>query len=214
LNRFSTVVFDVDSTLSGIEGIDWLAERRGAEVAATVAALTARAMEGEAELQSVYGKRLELVRPSREDVSALGEAYVSAITPQAKAVISELQSKHVGVHLVSGGIAQAVNRLAGELSVPLANVHAVGAYFDDSGQYAGYDRESPLTQHSGKRALLATLHLEKPVLMLGDGVTDLEAAPAVDSFVAFTGYASRPAVIAGADHAISELGQLLELIFG
>ena len=37
---FATVVLDVDSTLSGIEGIDWLAERRGPELAATIVALT------------------------------------------------------------------------------------------------------------------------------------------------------------------------------
>jgi phosphoserine phosphatase len=171
-------------------------------------------MEGETELDSVYGKRLELVRPTLADITALGEAYVTAMTPDATVVISRLQSADIGVHLVSGGIAQAVNRLAGELLVPLANVHAVNAYFDDAGQYRGYDRESPLTQQSGKRELLAALRLEKPVLMLGDGMTDLEAAPAAESFVAFTGYAFRPAVVAGADHAIPRLSQLLELIFG
>jgi phosphoserine phosphatase len=205
-------VFDVDSTLSGIEGIDWLAERRGPDVAAAVARLTTAAMEGNAALESVYGKRLELVRPGREDVSALGDAYVAGITADAASVISRLQSTKIGVHLISGGIAQAVNRLARELSVPLANVHAVDAYFDDAGRYRGHDRESPLTRQSGKRELLAKLQLEKPVLMLGDGMTDLEAAPAVDSFVAFTGYASRPAVVAGSSHAISRLSQLLELI--
>lgn len=207
-------MFDVDSTLSGIEGIDWLAERRGPEVAAAVTQLTAKAMEGGTELQSVYGKRLELVSPSRNDVTALGEAYIAAITHQAGSVINQLQSSNIGVHLVSGGIAQAVKHLGRELRVPLANVHAVDAYFDDAGHYRGYDRESPLTQQSGKRALLEALKLEKPVLMLGDGMTDLEAAPAVESFVAFTGYASRPAVVAGAEHAISQLSQLLELIFG
>ena len=38
--RFNSVIFDVDSTLSGIEGIDWLANLRGNEVAEWSATLT------------------------------------------------------------------------------------------------------------------------------------------------------------------------------
>ena len=45
MTAFKSVVLDVDSTVSAIEGIDWLAERRGALTAATVVALTADAME-------------------------------------------------------------------------------------------------------------------------------------------------------------------------
>ena len=33
---FASVILDVDSTLCGIEGIDWLAERRGIEASACV----------------------------------------------------------------------------------------------------------------------------------------------------------------------------------
>ena len=57
--RFRTVVFDCDSTLSAIEGIDELAgEHRSA-----VTELTEAAMRGEVPLQDVYGRRLALIRP-------------------------------------------------------------------------------------------------------------------------------------------------------
>jgi len=54
--RFRSVVLDVDSTLCAIEGIDWLARRRGPAVAAQVAALTDRAMDGAIALDQVYGE--------------------------------------------------------------------------------------------------------------------------------------------------------------
>ena len=67
--RFRTVLIDVDSTLAGVEGIDWLAERRGPDAAAAVAAMTDRAMQGEIALDAVYGERLALVRPGRDDLA-------------------------------------------------------------------------------------------------------------------------------------------------
>ena len=55
---------------------------------------------------------------------------------------------------------------------------------------------SPLTRSHGKEALVRELapRLARPILFVGDGVTDLEAAPAVDLFVAYAGVVDRPAV--------------------
>ena len=69
--RYASVVLDVDSTLSHVEGIEWLAERRGPSVAQAVADMTQRAMDGTTPLDSVYGARLALVQPTRADVDAI-----------------------------------------------------------------------------------------------------------------------------------------------
>src|SRR4051794_31935436 len=87
---FATTIFDVDSTISGIEGVDWLAARRSGDIAREVAAVTDKAMRGEIALEQVYGRRLDLVRPTRGDVNALGRAYVDAIAPRARDVIQAL----------------------------------------------------------------------------------------------------------------------------
>src|SRR5262249_28185501 len=62
---FATVILDVDSTVAGIEGIDWLAQRRGPDVAAKIAQLTDDAMRGTLPLEAVYGARLDAIRPTR-----------------------------------------------------------------------------------------------------------------------------------------------------
>ena len=77
MTAFTSVVLDVDSTVSSLEGIDWLAEQRDATVAATVLALTADAMEARVPLDDVYGRRLRIIRPTRDEIDALGSVYIA-----------------------------------------------------------------------------------------------------------------------------------------
>jgi hypothetical protein len=86
--RFATVVFDVDSTLAAIEGIDWLAEQRGPEIARACADLTARAMSGEMPIEAVYLERLQAIAPTAAEIEVLAEAYRAAVVPGAEALIA------------------------------------------------------------------------------------------------------------------------------
>src|SRR5437763_460897 len=128
--RFRSLLLDVDSTLAALEGIDWLAARRGPDVAARVAELTDRAMRGEIALERVYGERLALVRPGRADLTALAEAYVAATVPGARYALDRLRAAGVRVALLSGGVRQALIPFAAALGVPLADVHAVDVVVD------------------------------------------------------------------------------------
>src|SRR5919198_1767775 len=105
---FASVVIDVDSTLSGIEGIDFLAARRSKDVEATIVALTDRAMRGDVALEAVYGVRLTIIRPTRADVAALAEAYQSAIAPGAAEAIAAMRRAGARLTLVSGGVREAI----------------------------------------------------------------------------------------------------------
>src|SRR5260221_7193722 len=60
---FASIILDVDSTLCGVEGIDWLPAARGADVSERVEELTRRAMAREVALDSVYGERLPRPAP-------------------------------------------------------------------------------------------------------------------------------------------------------
>jgi phosphoserine phosphatase len=209
---FASVVLDVDSTLCGIEGIDWLAARRGAAVGDAVAELTDRAMRGEIALGSVYGERLALVRPSAADLAALAQAYDAAIAPGAAAALAALRRAGRRVVLVSGGLRAAILPMARRLAIADDDVFAVGVQTDGQGEYAGYDVTSPLAQAAGKREVVQSLILPKRVLAVGDGATDLAMRPAVDAFAAFTGFVSRAPVVAEADVAISSFDHLVELV--
>ena len=210
--RFASVILDVDSTLCGIEGIDWLAERRGADVGREVTLLTDCAMRGEIPLDSVYGERLALVRPRRDDIVALSTAYIAAFAAGAKRVVDRLQDEGLRVVLVSGGIREAIVPVASVIGIPSRDVHAVSLLLDASGDYAGFEDTSPLATAEGKRAVAARLGLPRAVLAVGDGATDLAMRPAVDAFAAFVGFVRRDVVVSGADAVLESFDQLLELV--
>jgi phosphoserine phosphatase len=195
--RFGTVIFDCDSTLSSIEGIDELAAGHREEIAA----LTAAAMSGAVALETVYGARLALLRPSRGRIEALAAHYVAAAVPGAQETVRALLDLGVQVRIVSGGIRQAVLPFAEWLGLDDAAVAAVALRFSPGGEYEGFDESSPLARSGGKRTVIESWRgaIPGPVLLVGDGVTDLEARPAVDRFLAFAGVVDRPAVTAAAD---------------
>jgi phosphoserine phosphatase len=209
---FATVALDVDSTVSGIEGIDWLARRRGDIVARKITSLTDDAMRGVIPLEEVYGARLEAIRPGREDVAALSSADIERAAPGCATAVAAMRGAGVHLLLVSGGLRYALLPLALELGFDPSDVHAVDIVFDGAGAYAGFDRSSPLTTSAGKGILLAGLSLARPLLMVGDGATDLAARDVVDSFIAFTGFAAREDVVRRADQAIASFPELASIV--
>ncbi len=211
MTRFVSVILDVDSTVTGIEGIDWLAEQRGADVAREVAALTDRAMAGEIALEDVYGARLGLIKPTPLEIEALAAAYQAAIAPGAGAALAELRANGVAVVLVSGGLREAILPLAESLGFASAELHAVSISFGRDGEYS-FERGSPLTRSAGKIEIAERLRLPRPTLAVGDGMTDLAMRPALDAFAAFTGFVRRAPVAAQADFEIASFQELVSLV--
>ena len=212
--RFSSVIIDVDSTLSGIEGVDWLAALREPAVAQEVARLTERAMDGAIALDAVYGARLALIRPTAEEVARLAGAYAEQAAPGAAAVLARIRAAGVRVVLVSGGLREAILPFARELGVADADVNAVGIRFDAAGAYAGFDEASPLATQRGKPAVAAALDLPRPVLAVGDGSTDAAMRPAVHAFAAYVGFVRREPVVRGAEHVVSSFDEIARLVLG
>ena len=209
---FRSIVLDVDSTLCGIEGIDWLSARRDKYVAERVALETEMAMRGEIALEAVYANRLALVKPSRNEIEMLSEMYMSTIAPGAAETVSRWVRDGIVIALVSGGIRQAIIPLAMKLGLSSTNVHAVDLRFDSSGVYAGFDDTSPLSTAVGKRDVVKSLKLDRPLLGVGDGSTDLAIREVADTFAAFTGFTARGPVMRAADVVVDSFEQLDRIV--
>jgi phosphoserine phosphatase len=232
--RFASVVLDVDSTLTRIEGIEWLATRRGPAIARAVATMTDRAMRGTVLLEAVYADRLALVRPTRAEVAELARAYADGVVAGARDAVAALRKAQVRLAVVSGGVREAVAPFVATLGIDDHEVHAVSLRFTPDGAYAGFDTASPLIRSGGKPAAVRALRLARPVLAIGDGSTDAELktdgatgagggggggggggeGPAVDAFAAFVGVARREPVVAVADFVVERLDELPALVFG
>lgn len=210
--RAPLVFFDVDSTLVTIEGIDVLG-RGNPEIAA----LTDAAMNGTISLEEVYGRRLEIIRPSREAIRQLGETYVSSMLADAKEVVRTLHERGAIVYLITAGIEQAVMPLAEALGIPSRRVRAVRLEFTSDGQYMDFDRRSPLSRAGGKELAVRDIRAQAQgrAVLIGDGITDAEARGAVDLFIGFGGVRQRDAVRAVSDVYITEprLSSILPHVF-
>jgi phosphoserine phosphatase len=211
--RGKLIFFDCDSTLSSIEGIDELARARGPEVFALVEHLTHQAMNGEVPIGEVFGRRMEIIRPDRASADAVARQYLETILPGVPQVISSLKEAGWTPVILSGGFAPLIRPLADALGI--RDVEAVPLHFDDNGNYAGYGEDYPTTRNGGKPEVIREWKramLPEVVVMVGDGVSDLETKPEVDLFVGFGGVVPRTAVQRGADAwltCMSDFGKVM-----
>ncbi len=204
------IIFDCDSTLSSIEGIDELARLTGKQD--DIAVLTKRAMEGDIPLESVYGKRLDISKPTLAQVEQVAQLYADTTMPHAREVISALQAAGSKVFIVSGGLYEPVRRFGEWLGVPRAHIHAVKMQFDQlAGEWWRYWEQpggknpnanymaistSPLAGTNGKNLVIDQIRAAHRgrAMLIGDGMSDFEAHPHVDLFVGFGGVVTRERV--------------------
>lgn len=207
--RGKLIFFDCDSTLSSIEGIDELARAAGPEAFARVEALTHAAMNGEIPLDEVFPKRMECIAPDRELCDRVAKQYIDTVTPGAAALIGDLQSAGWTPVILSGGFEPLIRPLAAELGI--RHVEAVPLHFDDEGNYSGYGRDYPTTRNGGKPEIIKEWKqalLPEKVVMVGDGISDLESGDACDLFIGFGGVVEREAVKSGSGLWITGFEQL------
>ncbi len=209
------IIFDCDSTLSITEGFTELANLKNCRD--EVSALTHQAMNGEVPLESVYGKRLEIIRPHKDDLAYIAELYCQKITPGAKETIDRLKENGIRLAIISGGLREAILPLAEMLCIDKEDVFAVDIAFNEDGYYQRV-LPNPLTTANGKREVTADWkkkHQLQSVHFVGDGMSDVAALgkDAADVMIGYGGIVARDAVRERASyfHTETDLRTLLKL---
>lgn len=190
----NTFFFDCDSTLSQIEGIDELAKMKGVEN--QIIPLTKQAMDGDIPLSDVFGKRLEIIRPTQSDMEKLGELYIKTLIPDAKEYITKLLGRGKTVGIISAGYEIPLWILGEYLGITDDYIYANTIFFDRNGEYTGFDSDNPLCREDGKELIIKSKQIQslRPILYTGDGVSDVMVTPFVDAFVGFGGVTIREKV--------------------
>lgn len=207
------IIFDCDSTLSSIEGVDELARVAGESTTQEIEKMTAQAMEGKIALESIFAKRLEIIQPSADSVAEVGKLYIDTVEPSAKQVITTLKDKGWTPIILSGGYRQAIKPLADYLGIEF--IEAVDLYFNEDGSYRDFDRNYPSTRNGGKPEVVKSLrekYSPSKIVAIGDGVSDLESKPVIDMFIGFGRYALREKVKQEADYFITDLQEVVSLV--
>jgi phosphoserine phosphatase len=153
---------------------------------------------------------MQIIRPGKEVAEKVAARYIETIVPGAAAMIRAFKSDGWLPVILSGGFAPLIAPLAEVLEID--HVEAVPLFFSADGSYAGYGHDYPTTRNLGKNEVIRewkAAMLPECVVMVGDGVSDLETKPEVDMFIGFGGVAARPLVKQGADKWIMHLDELV-----
>lgn len=196
--RKRLLLADMDSTIVTGETLDELADFAGLK--ARIAAITARAMNGELDFQAALRERVAMLRGL--PVAALEQAWQRVrLTPGATELVATMRAHGATTALISGGFTFFTSRVAALVGFDL---HRSNRLLDDGAVLLGQVAEPILDRHSK----LATLHELSArdglaaALAVGDGANDLDMLLAAGLGVAFH---AKPVVAAAArsrvDHA-------------
>jgi len=216
LYNADAVCFDVDSTVIAEEGIDVLADYLGK--GQEVAALTKQAMEGGMKFQEALQLRLDLLKPSKQQIQTLLTEQPLVLTPGVDTLMATLQRHNIDIWLVSGGFRIMIEPVAKSLNIPVTNIVANTLWFDDNtseGTYKGFDPNEPTSADMGKPKALQQLQAQQgyqTMVMVGDGATDAQAKPPAKAFIGFGGVIERQAVKEKADWFVTDFADMVRVV--
>ncbi|WP_443748729.1 phosphoglycerate dehydrogenase [Asticcacaulis solisilvae] len=203
----ATLILDFDSTFTTVEALDILAEllsaadpARAADVA-QIKALTDQAMSGEMSFSDALQRRIQILKPTRDDIAALVDVLKTKITASIernRAVFSDHAGK---IRIISGGFHDFIDPVVADFGIDPAYVMANRLTWNADGVAIGLDLTNPLSQDGGKITAVRGLNLDGDVAMVGDGWTDFEVykGGAAERFYAFTENVTRPKVVAATE---------------
>ena len=206
--RKAMLLADMDSTLIQQECVDELAAEAG--VGAHVAAITARAMNGELEFESALRERVGLLKGLPVGVIAKVLAERITLRPGGKVLVATMKANGAYAALVSGGFTDFTASVAAQLGF---DEHRANTLLAEGGVLTGQVGQ-PILGRDAKvaalREITARLGLTAAdVLAVGDGANDLGMLGLAGTGVALH---AKPAVAAQCDVRINH-GDLSALLY-
>ena len=199
---------DMDSTIINQECIDELAAEAG--VGPRVAAITARAMNGELDFERALPERVGLLKGL--DTTVIDTVLADRITlaSGAETLLRTLKANGIYTALVSGGFTAFTSRIAAQLGFDENRANTLET---DEGQLTGR-AVPPILGRAAKVTALEDLTeklgiTDADVLAVGDGANDLGLLTRAGAGVALH---ARPAVAAEVDLRINH-GDLTALLY-
>ena len=199
---------DMDSTMIHEECIDELADEAG--VGAHVAAITARAMNGELDFDAALRERVRLLRGLPETV--IGEVLRDRITlmPGGATLLATMKADGCHAALISGGFTAFTSAIAARLGF---DEHRANILEVANGRLTG-TVASPILGKAAKVAALLDIAARLGItaaeaIAVGDGANDLSMLNAAGTGVALH---AKPRVQAGCDIRVNH-GDLTALLY-
>ena len=108
-----------------------------------------------------------------------------------------------------------IDPIAALLGIPSPlQIYANNLIFSEDGSYLRFDEDELTSKEGGKGKVIKEIVARhgKPVIMIGDGATDLEAREFADLFIGYGGVVERKVVKEKADWYITNFDELSALL--
>lgn len=164
-------------------------------------------MEGNVPFQDALAARLNIIKPSQQSVARFLQERPFQLSDGIEAVVDLLHQHQKPVYLISGGFRQMIEPVAARLGIPQHRIFANRLLFDASGDFAGFDPDELTCRDGGKAKVaqhLISAHGFSPLVVVGDGATDLQARPPANVFIGYGGVVTREKVAQEADWFIRD----------
>ncbi|MCX5640057.1 MAG: phosphoglycerate dehydrogenase [Planctomycetota bacterium] len=212
------LIFDFDSTIVAIEGLDELArlaladDPQRARTMEAIEAITRDGMTGAIGIDESLRRRLAMLTIKRSHVDALVKLLKRRLSPSFRKHIAAVRRNADRIHVVSSGFREYVEPVCAELGIPAERIHC-NAFQWKGTAVVGYDAANPVAKPGGKAKVVRALKLPGRIVAIGDGVTDAEIrdAGAAHEFVAYCENIEREAVVARADRVARTVDEVLWL---
>lgn len=216
----SILVFDFDSTLVSVEGLDELFARsleEGEDRESRLAAfreVTDLGMAGELSAEESLRRRLAVLDADRGLVESVGREIGRNLSPSVSRNLSFFRENAERIYVLSGGFEELIRPSLAHLGIPDDRLLSHRFLYDERGRVKGLDPTTVLAREGKPGALREIGGQSRPVWMIGDGATDLEVRTLglVDRFVAFTENRYREPVVARADAVVRSMDELFSLL--
>ena len=212
------LVFDFDSTVVALEGLDELARIALADdpdrerTVEAIEAITRDGMSGAIGIDESLQRRLAMLTIERRHVDAVVRLLRRRLSPSFRRHAAAVKRNAGRIHVVASGFREYVEPVCRDLGIPPERIHC-NAFLWKGQRVAGFDAASPLAKPGGKARAVRALRLPGRVVAIGDGITDAEIRDdgAAHEFVAYCENVEREAVVARADRVARSVDEVLWL---
>lgn len=210
-------VFDFDSTLTSVEGLDVLAEitlannPRKNEIIEEIINITNLGIDGEISFPESLERRIKQLNAKKSDLLLLVKELRKHVSSSIERNKEFFQNYGEHIYVISAGFKEFIIPIVAEYNIPAERVYANTFVFNENDEIIGFDRDNVLSKTNGKIQCLRDMNLEGEVQMIGDGYSDYvtREAGVADTFFAYTENVTRQKTIKNADHITPNLDEFL-----
>lgn len=205
------LVLDFDSTIVQGETLEVLAEialsnhSERERIVAELGELTAKAMDGSIDFAVALERRIALFQADKTHLKTAIAKLKGWITPSFLEYRQVLAQFSQYIYVVSGGFYEVIVPVVELLGLAKERVYANTFVYSHDGRIVGVDLSNPLSQSDGKRRIIERLELKGKGIVLGDGISDFEAANGLShvTFCAFTENVHRAGIVSRAEKVLA-----------